>query len=401
MTKNKFIKLNKKTIKKKDKDGKNKEHVTFFLSPSTKKSIPSSLSSEISSRIKKMYIPKHLNNIQISKSPKHKVQIIGQDDKGRQQYFYAKKYADQSESRKYKILKNLSLIINKLETNNISRCKQIYNKLIKNKNYKLKKEEIIELINYFLLYHHIRIGNKQYLNKYDSTGISTLKPTHFNFNASNNNYCIVKFKGKKGVINNCKIQYNGNDNMTYINENNNNNLINNSNIKDIHYYIIQILKILKATKTKNDFMLDYNYYNPVTNSTGKSIIDTTDYKNYFLDKYKIEITPKMFRTWFANYYLVNYLVSNYNKILLDIKNKKTKTEYKKYIADLKKNIIYQISANLNNTPEICKKKYINNKFLVNVISRLKYYCDKCKKLKHHNNIKQRKNIHNFLVKELF
>ena len=433
--KKKFINLDKKThkIKKVNKNGKLEtvNNVLFTISNKTKKNLNKEKLKEINNRIATTYIPKHLNNIQIAESPHNRVQIIGQDDKGRQQYFYAKEYNNKSESRKYKALKNLSLIIQNLEKENVKKCLTIYKKLIKNKHYELTKQETIELINYFLLYHHIRIGNKQYLDKYNSTGISTLKKNHFKFynnNHSNNKHinqnvekCIIKFKGKKGVINNCIITYKGNDNMTYnVNLNNNSNNNNNDNgknkvnikqnelinlkdihNKDIHYYLYKIFSILSSRKAKNEFMFDYTYHNPITNSHGRSIIDTNDYKNYFLDKYKIDITPKMFRTWFANYYLINYFVLNNSQILIDHKSCKKKSDKKKYQSRLKNDIIQQISNNLNNTPEICKSKYINHKFLCKVLSRLEYYCKKCSTLKNNNHLLQRRNIHKFLIKEIF
>jgi DNA topoisomerase IB len=416
--KKKFIPLNKKTQKVKGKDNTIIEKVIFGLSPKTKKAIHKDKLSEIQLRIKSTYIPKHLNNIQIAESPKNRVQIIGQDDKGRQQYFYAKEYADKSENRKYKNLKNLSLIIHKLETENTRKIISIYKKLKSNPKYKPTKQEMIELINYFLIYHHIRIGSKQYLDKYGSTGISTLKKQHFKFikDKSGNEHCIITFKGKKGVINNCRIEYRGNDNMNYNANNNNannNGIDNNNNVdnntltqqqhqkKDIHYFIIKVIKALNEQKVKKEFTLDYTYKNPITNSYGRSIIDTTDYKNYFLDKYRIEITPKMFRTWFANYYLVNYLVLNNQNILTDIKQCKSKGQRKSYISKLKADIIEQISSNLNNTPAICKKKYINNKFLGDVVNRIEYYCKKCALLHSNNHIKQRRNIHTFLINQIF
>ena len=439
--KSKFVNLDKKTIKniisksktkKKSKtksnqnnnnnnndDNNNKEEikVMFYLSPKTKKNMKQSEINEITSRLKTLYIPKHLNNLQIAKSPKNRVQIIGQDDKGRQQYFYAKEYADKSESRKYKTLKNLSLIINKLEQDNLRKLISLNNKLHKYPNYNLVKDDAIELINYFLLYHHIRIGNKQYLDTYGSTGISTLQVKHFKFinNKKGIQICKIKFKGKKGVINHCEIKPYGNDIMDYNlnnntghnndNNDNNDNNTNNSNkiknIKDVHYYIINILKKLSQQKSNNQFILDYSYFNPITNSKGRSIVDTNDYKNYYLDKYRIDITPKMFRTWFANYYLVNYITNNHSSILQQFKQCNTKGEKRKYTSQLNNDIITQISNNLNNTPEICKKKYINNKFLKDVLSRLNYYCKTCSKLQNNNHIKQRQNIHNFIIKHIF
>lgn len=406
----------------KTKKGKS---ILITLDSKTKKNLSKAQNKEIDARLNTTYIPKHLHNIYIAKSPKNKVQIIGQDDNERMQYFYNKSYADKSESRKYKSLSDLGKVIYTLEKDNSRDIKLLYKQLKKDKSYILKKQDAMNLVLYFLLYHHNRIGSKQYLEQYGSTGISTLKCSHFNING---NVCHIKFKGKKNVLNNSYIQFMGNDNISRINDtlpsldnNNNNNNHNNhnnhnnihsrisqTNSTDIHSYMLQIVKLLKSRKSANDFIFDYEFENPISNTKGTSIISTTDFKDYYQSKYNVEITPKMFRTWFANYYLIYYINTLSNNILSEIKKAKTKTDSRNIISKYRNGVLQYVSTNLNNTPAICKKKYINNKFLEEIFNNLRYQTSKINKSisgsNNTNNNKSypitRKKIHNYIIKNL-
>ena len=66
----------------------------------------------------------------------------------------------------------------------------------------------------------------------------------------------------------------------------------------------------------------------------------------------------MFRTWYANYYLLLYL-KNLKKKEGMITNDMTKKRIKSLVKD---SSIY-VSSKLNNTPTISKKSYINPKIL--------------------------------------
>ncbi len=65
----------------------------------------------------------------------------------------------------------------------------------------------------------------------------------------------------------------------------------------------------------------------------------------------------MFRTWYGNFHMLNYL----NKLFKEdkLKPKMLKTE----IRDLVKTCSEHVSDKLNNTPTISKKSYIDNKIL--------------------------------------
>ena len=78
---------------------------------------------------------------------------------------------------------------------------------------------------------------------------------------------------------------------------------------------------------------------------------------YFENNYNTVITPKMFRTWYANYHMINYLKdldadTDKNNILQELKNAKGKK-----LNNLKQEIPIYVSQKLNNTPTVCKKIY--------------------------------------------
>jgi DNA topoisomerase IB len=384
---------------------------------------------ELEKRLSNTYVPKHLHNIYIAKSPNNKVQIIGQDDDNRYQYFYNKAYSNKSESRKYKSLSNLGNVILKLENDNFNNIKKLYNTLKQQSNYTLNKSDALELVLYFLLYHHIRIGSKQYLDKYGSTGISTLKCKHFKF--INNTTCHIKFIGKKNIENNSYIQHMGNDNLNNIktillknntnnntnttnnntnNTNNTNNINNNMNVKlsapaiDIHRYVLNIIKMLKKNKSDNDFIFDYNYKNTITDTDGTSLVSTSDFKDYYKDKYNVEITPKMFRTWFANYYVIYYINIIADMLLSELKVINSKSELNKLKSIHKNKLLTYASNNLNNTVAICKKKYINNQFLDTLFNNKNNFnlqINKINKSINNNSYNTtRTNIHKYIIKHL-
>jgi DNA topoisomerase IB len=389
--------------------------VLLELDNKSKKLLTNAKTIELTKRLSNTYVPKHLHNIYIAKSPNNKVQIIGQDDDNRYQYFYNKEYSNKSESRKYKSLANLGNVILKLENDNFNNIKKIYNTLKQKTNYTLNKSDALELVLYFLLYHHIRIGSKQYLDKYGSTGISTLKCKHFKF--INNTTCHIKFIGKKNIENNSYIQYMGNDNLNNIknilrnnNANNANNITRNMNVKlsapaiDIHRYVLNIIKMLKKNKSDNDFIFDYNYKNTITDTEGTSLVSTSDFKDYYKDKYNVEITPKMFRTWFANYYVIYYINLVANMILSELKIINSKSELTKLKNIHKNKLLTYASNNLNNTVGICKKKYINNQFLDTLFNNKNNFnlqINKINKSINNNSYATtRTNIHKYIIKHL-
>jgi len=324
-----YIPLNKRTLKNKiqyfDKNNK----------PLTKK---------VKNRLSSMYIPPAYNNLLLSKSPKNKILLIGTDDAGRKQYIYNSQHTKNLDKRKYCKLKELSNHITRIENENTTNINKLYQNLKLKKNYKIEKSDLITIIIYMLLNYHFRIGNEKYTKLYDSHAISTLKPCHF---VKKDNSFIIKFKGKKGVINET-IE------------------------KDNKVIFIYNFLLKNCENNKQNYLFNYNYLNQISNTNMVGLISSNTIKDYFMTKYKVNITPKMFRTWYANYHMLDYLKKFKSSEFYQDNN----SNEKKMSRYLKREIGEYVSKHLNNTPGITKKNYINNKLFDEVINRPKYYIKK-------------------------
>ena len=324
-----YIPINKRTIRKKIQylDNNNKP-----------------LSKKINDRLKSIYVPPAYKNILLSKSPKSKILIIGEDEAGRKQYIYNTSHTKKLDKRKYEKLNDLSKNILTIETDNINNMNKLYDSIKQNNNYEVTKNDLIQVIIYMLLNYHFRIGNDKYTKLYDSHAISTLKPCHF---YKKNDNIVIKFKGKKGVINET--------------------IENDKKIIYIYYYLINNCK-----KNNNEYLFNYNYMNEISNNNMLALLSSNSIKDYFTNTYNVNITPKMFRTWYANYHMLDYLKNFKNSEFY----KDNCTNEKKLSRYLKKEIGEYVSKHLNNTPGITKKNYINNKLFNDVVNRPKYYIKK-------------------------
>ena len=265
-------------------------------------------------RIKKLRIPPAYKNVIISESPNSDIQAIGVDDKGRKQYIYHSNFIKKKQTEKYKNIIKLGDHIDNI----IKDTEKIINKNYKKpiKSWEQPTTNLALLM--YLLYHcNFRIGNIKYVKEYNSYGALTLLPKHLNFKG---NYLDIKFIGKKGVINNSTI----------------------NNKK-----VIYLLKELK--NNANTYIFEYN--NTLMNKT---------YVSEYLKQYDPLITPKMFRTWYANYYFLETIKKDINKNmdeLITICNYKTKI--KSYI----KKCCEYVAEKLNNTATISKKSYLDSEII--------------------------------------
>ena len=125
---------------------------------------------------------------------------------------------------------------------------------------------------------------------------------------------LIKFVGKKGVINECVI-------------------------KD-KYLINEINKLIKNKKPK-DYVFTYTPNN-------EDVIKAIEI-NKWLKGYSVNTTSKHFRTWDVNVLFIEYMRNNIDPTKLPLNKRK-------------KNIIEAmkvISCQVNNTPAICKKEYLH------------------------------------------
>lgn len=306
------------------------------------------LRGELKARLDNLYIPPAYCNVYLAKSPSNKIQVIGEDIAGRKQYIYHERHKAGLERRKYSDLTELGENIVKIESNNNrALAKLTTGPLSPTLGPILTKDELTQIMIYMLRTYHFRIGNRTYAEKYGSHGLSTLTARHFKHAP----YSVtIDFIGKKGVRNTTKDA--------------------SSLGRRVIARLLAHNKALQLAhgKKAGEFIYSYEYKNPISGELGVALLTSEDIQDFFRSAYKtkaspdgIYVTPKMFRTWYANYHLLQYLQGL-------AKDPEVKTMTAKQVGrKIKQEVGEFVSRHLNNTPAICKKNYINNRLLQSVI----------------------------------
>lgn len=318
----------------------------------------------LKTRLQSLYIPPAYKKLQIAESTSNKIQVVGEDTAGRTQYIYHDRYKAGLEKRKYENLYELGRYIIQIEKDNQAALTRILSGSSGNSSARLlTKFELIEIMIYMLRTYHFRIGCQKYAELYGSYGISTLRPQHFKQSA--NGDIAISFIGKKGVKNEGReTQAQG---------------------KQLIKLLLQHYKRLpanrpsaksgKKTTTRHaDYLFQYLDGSDGTNDKKNELITSDDIQDFFKTKYDIYVTPKMFRTWYANYHMLEYLRdTDLDELLAENLSKH------KLATKIKTSVGEHVSKALNNTPAICRKNYINNRLLADITARPKYYITECRK----------------------
>jgi DNA topoisomerase-1 len=319
----------------------------------------------LKTRLQKLYIPPAYKNLQVAKSASNKIQVVGEDTAGRTQYIYHDRYKAGLEKRKYANLDELGKHIVQIEKDNQSALARILSKMGSGSTARiLTKDELIQIMIYMLRTYHFRIGCQKYAELYGSYGISTLRPQHFKPAA--NGDIAISFIGKKGVKNEGRESRAEGKRLIKL-------LLS-------HYKKLPTSKTNKKSSARNTDYL-FRYLDVESDSSGDKgkehgLITSDDIQDFFKTKYDIYATPKMFRTWYANYHMLEYLRdTNLDELLADNHSKQ------KLASKIKIAVGEHVSKALNNTPAICRKNYINNRLLADITVRPKYYITECRKHK--------------------
>lgn len=264
------------------------------------------------SRIEKLGIPPAYNNVIISSRPRHYLQAIGEDDKGRKQYIYNDAFIEKRDENKFT---NLILFCKKIEMirNNI-------NAKLRNNDNVHSKDKIIAIVLYIVEHCNFRIGNEFYANEYGTYGTTTLKKKHVTFDDGKLHF---KFVGKKGVVNECTVE---------------------------NKHLIDLIKQLVKGIGDNSYIFEYDDVNDK-----RQLITANDVNDY-LKTYDANLTVKMYRTWKANYIFLQELIKFYKNV---DKKEVNRIDAKNNALDILKKIAYS----LHNTPQVSKKSYMNNGIL--------------------------------------
>lgn len=332
----KFIIRKKGKTTYKVKNGKSTPVYSFqYIDNKNNKYIKDKLEIE---RIESLRIPPAYQDVIISKKQTNKVQAIGTDDKGRKQYIYNPKFIEDNQDTKYKNIIKLGYQIEKIKKNITETLLEASNKEY---SHWVQPKTNIAIIIFLLDSCNFRIGNIKYSNLYNSYGASTLKGEHIKMK---NGKAHISFIGKKGIFNSSVV---------------NNSIAN------------KVFKILKKVKSKDDILFP--------NINSNKIPITSEQISDFLKEYDENIVPKMFRTWYANYYFLEKIktdIKNNNEYLVNMLNlgsyyKKMKNnQFQKYKNKYINQCCDYIAEHLHNTSNISKKSYLDyqlvNYFLKNM-----------------------------------
>jgi len=325
----------------------------------------------LKNRLQSLYIPPAYKKLQVAQSASNKIQVVGEDTAGRTQYIYHDRYKAGLEKRKYANLDELGRHIIQIERDNHAALTRI----LANPSIRLlSKSDLIQIMIYMLRTYHFRIGCQKYAELYGSYGISTLQPAHFKSAA--NGDISISFIGKKGIKNEgTETRAQGKRLIGLL----------------LGHYKNMTHKTTGKSKARNTGYL-FRYLDDATHDSAlpeSGLLTSDDIQDFFKQKYDIYVTPKMFRTWYANYHMLEYLRDTNLDELLATNHSKDKlasitttTQQKKKLAtQIKTAIGEHVSQALNNTPAICRKNYINNRLLADITARPKYYITECRKRK--------------------
>ena len=268
--------------------------------------------------IKSLVIPPAYKDVTIFYEKSPKILFEGYDDKGRKQQIYSQIHKKKASKKKFCSLLEFGKVLPKIESD--------IEKHLKSKT--VSKDKIIALILKIIIICGFRVGNLKYQKLYGSFGISNIFKEHIKIG---NRGMIIKFIGKKGVINECLIEN--------------------------KFLIGEIQKLIKTKKPK-DYVFTY--------FDGEEHVIKAIEINKWLKRYDVNTTSKHFRTWDVNILFIEYM-------------RDTEDPMKLPISKRKKNVVEAmkvISCQVNNTPAICKKEYLH-------IDLVELYINHPKKFKKH------------------
>ena len=134
-------------------------------------------------RLRKLVIPPMWTDVLICRFDDGHIQAIGRDLKGRKQYIYHSVYEKSKQEEKFRKMLNFAGQLPKIR-------KKAYKDL---KIKEWRKKKLLALIILILDEYGIRIGNKQYLNRNQTYGLTTLRRKHLSIE---DDELIFSFKGK-------------------------------------------------------------------------------------------------------------------------------------------------------------------------------------------------------------
>jgi DNA topoisomerase-1 len=272
------------------------------------------LDQKIIERCNKLTLPPAWIDVWISLDPDCKLQATGIDSKGRTQYRYHDNWTKVRSSEKFQ---GMIAFAHALPT--------IRKKINLDMNLSgMPKNKVIASVIQLMDKYHIRVGNDVYAKNNKSYGLTTLKEGHITIDRSNTAEgkldAVFEFTGKSGKAWHRRI------------------------VEDDLALLIEASgKVGGKSHAQDLFRFE--------DQKGQNFDIKSAYVNEYLDTISStqkKITAKDFRTWAATWKTAFHLSQNFDE-------DHTKAKRKKILSE----VLKTVSADLGNTPTVCKNSYVH------------------------------------------
>jgi len=251
-------------------------------------------------RLRQLVIPPMWSNVLICRFDDGHIQAIGRDAKGRKQYIYHSVYERLKQEEKHRKMVDFSESLPKIR-------KRAHTDL---KGRPWNKKKLLALIILILDEYGIRIGNREYLKRNGTHGLTTLRRKHLELEDEE---VVFTFKGKSNKD------------------------------REVHIDDEELIPfIVEAAELPGYEIFRYR------DSSGKyQDIDSDDVNAYIQRFMGSDFSSKDFRTWAAN----RLAIECYSEALKD----QEKGSRKKF-SNI---VIKMVAAELGNTPTVCRDYYVH------------------------------------------
>lgn len=251
-------------------------------------------------RLKGLVIPPMWSDVLICKFEDGHIQAIGRDLKGRKQYIYHSKYEKLRQEEKFKKLLKF-----------VSHLPKIRKRAYKDLEIKgWPKEKLVAMIVLLLDEYGIRIGNKQYRNRNESYGLTTLRRKHMTISDSE---LIFSFKGKSNKM------------------------------QEVHIDDDELVPFIKRAAD----LPGYEIFRYRDGNGDFQDVDSEDVNDYITSFMGSDFSSKYFRTWAANRLAMDF----YPEALADQQDGS-----RKKFSNI---LIKMVATELGNNPSVCRDYYVH------------------------------------------
>ena len=251
-------------------------------------------------RLKNLVIPPMWTQVFICRFDDGHIQATGRDLKGRKQYIYHSTYEKQRQEMKFKKMLHFDDHLPKIR-------KRAYTDL------KLKtweKKKLLALIILILDEYGIRIGNKQYRNKNETFGLTTLRRKHLKIDEEE---LIFQYKGKSNQE------------------------------REVHIDDEQLIPFIKEVAS----LPGYEIFRYRDTDGSFQDLDSDEVNDYIATFMGEEFSSKDFRTWAGS------------RLGIECYQEALKSETRNNRKKFSNIVIKMVAEELGNTPTVCKNYYVH------------------------------------------